>query len=294
MSSRWSRPRRCSRPVLAALFLRALGSVRVRAGGVGAQRLATAAGRPSCRPCCWCRSTAPASPGRGISIPDPPGMLVKNFAFLVLVWVAAGQAAIEAAPWRQQRRGRAAASTRAAGDRRSCSVGCTRTSAIELDGVRAARPRVLHRVRRLHGDTTRRAPRGDGGRHQSGAARSTPRRAWPARRCALGSAERVVGMGRALLAPFGWRRATLAAFLALDEPAEQIAFWERHLDTRGFRVATDTLLSVDRLRAVYAPPFLAFLPQPLRARHARAARALLRHASQPDERLCARAAAGRA
>jgi hypothetical protein len=26
-------------------------------------------------------------------IPDAPGMLVKNFAFLVLVWVAAGQAA---------------------------------------------------------------------------------------------------------------------------------------------------------------------------------------------------------
>ncbi len=26
-------------------------------------------------------------------IPDPPGMLVKNFAFLVLVWVVAGQAA---------------------------------------------------------------------------------------------------------------------------------------------------------------------------------------------------------
>ena len=26
-------------------------------------------------------------------IPDPPGMLVKNFAFLILVWVAAGQAA---------------------------------------------------------------------------------------------------------------------------------------------------------------------------------------------------------
>lgn len=26
-------------------------------------------------------------------IPDPPGLLVKNFAFLILVWVAAGQAA---------------------------------------------------------------------------------------------------------------------------------------------------------------------------------------------------------
>jgi hypothetical protein len=76
----------------------------------------------------------------------------------------------------------------------------------------------------------------------------------------LGTAERVVGMGRALLAPFGWRRATLAAFLALEQPAEQIAFWRRHLDTRGFRIATDALLSIDRLRAVYAAPFLAFLP----------------------------------
>ena len=26
-------------------------------------------------------------------IPDPPGMLIKNFAFLILVWVAAAQAA---------------------------------------------------------------------------------------------------------------------------------------------------------------------------------------------------------
>jgi len=26
-------------------------------------------------------------------IPDPPGMLIKNFAFLVLVWVAAARAA---------------------------------------------------------------------------------------------------------------------------------------------------------------------------------------------------------
>lgn len=77
----------------------------------------------------------------------------------------------------------------------------------------------------------------------------------------LGSAERIVAMGRALLAPFGWRRATLAAFLALEQPAEQIAFWRRHLDTRGFRVATDALLSIDRLRAVYAAPFLAFLPE---------------------------------
>jgi S-adenosylmethionine:diacylglycerol 3-amino-3-carboxypropyl transferase len=76
-----------------------------------------------------------------------------------------------------------------------------------------------------------------------------------------GAAERLVAVGRTLLAPFGWRRRTLAAFLALDEPAEQIAFWRRHLDTRGFRWATDTLLSFTWLRAVYASPFLACLPE---------------------------------
>ena len=76
-----------------------------------------------------------------------------------------------------------------------------------------------------------------------------------------GAAERLVAVGRALMAPFGWRRSTLAAFLALDEPAEQIAFWRRHLDTRGFRWATDTLLSFTWLRTVYASPFLACLPE---------------------------------
>ncbi len=76
-----------------------------------------------------------------------------------------------------------------------------------------------------------------------------------------GAAERLVAVGRVLLAPFGWRRRTLATFLALEEPAEQIAFWHRHLDTRGFRWATDTLLSFSWLRTVYASPFLACLPR---------------------------------
>jgi len=89
----------------------------------------------------------------------------------------------------------------------------------------------------------------------------------------LGSAERIVGMGRTLLAGFGWRRSTLAAFLALQQPAEQIAFWRRHLDTRGFRFATDALLSITWLRTVYAAPFLAFLPD----RFGRVMRARLAH-----------------
>ena len=99
----------------------------------------------------------------------------------------------------------------------------------------------------------------------------------------LGSAERIVGMGRALLAGFGWRRATLAAFLALEQPAEQIAFWRRHLDTRGFRVATDALFSITWLRTVYAPPFLAFLPDRFgRVMRARLARCFATHPNRTN------------
>ena len=99
----------------------------------------------------------------------------------------------------------------------------------------------------------------------------------------LGSAERIVGMGRTLLARFGWRRATLAAFLALEQPAEQIAFWRRHLDTRGFRVATDALFSITWLRTVYAAPFLAFLPDRFgRVMRARLARCFATHPNRTN------------
>lgn len=76
----------------------------------------------------------------------------------------------------------------------------------------------------------------------------------------VGAAERIVGMGRTLLGRFGWHPATLATFLALERPAEQIVFWRRYLDTRAFRLATDALFSVTWLRTVYAAPFLSFLP----------------------------------
>jgi hypothetical protein len=76
----------------------------------------------------------------------------------------------------------------------------------------------------------------------------------------VGAAERVVSFGRRLMAPFGWRRRTLASFLALENPAEQMAFWNQHLNTAGFRLAVDTFLSVAWLRVVYASPFLEILP----------------------------------
>jgi len=78
--------------------------------------------------------------------------------------------------------------------------------------------------------------------------------------CVRGAAERVMAFGRALAPAAGWRSTTLHAFLDLDDPAEQIAYWRRHLDTLRFRAAFDGLLSLTALRAVYAAPFLDFLP----------------------------------
>lgn len=75
-----------------------------------------------------------------------------------------------------------------------------------------------------------------------------------------GTAEHVMAFGRALAPAAGWRASTVHAFLDLDEPTEQIAYWRRHLDTRRFRVAVDGLLSLASLRTVYASPFLDFLP----------------------------------
>jgi S-adenosylmethionine:diacylglycerol 3-amino-3-carboxypropyl transferase len=80
-----------------------------------------------------------------------------------------------------------------------------------------------------------------------------------------GTAERVMAFGRAFAPLVGWSRARLAAFLELDDPAAQLELWRRELDTRRFRMAFDALFSVTALRAVYASPFLSFLPPRLGA-----------------------------
>jgi len=99
----------------------------------------------------------------------------------------------------------------------------------------------------------------------------------------VGSAERVMHVGRALLAPFGWRRRTLQDFLALDAPDAQQAFWATRLDTPGFRMATDALFSVRGLSAVYASPFLALLPPHFgRVMRTRLARTFARHANRTN------------
>ena len=76
-----------------------------------------------------------------------------------------------------------------------------------------------------------------------------------------GDAERVMQILRAFMPVIGWRIEAVRAFLALTNPAEQIAYWHAHLNTRRFRTAFDTLMSRPVLRTIYARQFLSFLPQ---------------------------------
>jgi S-adenosylmethionine:diacylglycerol 3-amino-3-carboxypropyl transferase len=80
-----------------------------------------------------------------------------------------------------------------------------------------------------------------------------------------GTAEHVMAFGRSLAPLAGWWPARLRAFLDLDDPAVQTAFWRQHLDTMRFRAALDGLMSLTALRAVYASTFLDFLPPRLGA-----------------------------
>ena len=75
-----------------------------------------------------------------------------------------------------------------------------------------------------------------------------------------GTAERLLDLGRGLLPLAGWRRPVLEAFLSLANPAEQLDFWRRNLDTRRFRGGIDLLLSFTALRRAYAAAFLEVLP----------------------------------
>ncbi len=79
-------------------------------------------------------------------------------------------------------------------------------------------------------------------------------------RASRGAAERMMGFWRAFAPAAGWTRPRVAEFLELDDPAEQLVFWRRHLDTARFRAAIDLMLSEAVLRALYAKAFLRCLP----------------------------------
>jgi S-adenosylmethionine:diacylglycerol 3-amino-3-carboxypropyl transferase len=75
-----------------------------------------------------------------------------------------------------------------------------------------------------------------------------------------GSAERILAFARSLAPLAGWNRRTVGAFLDLDDPKQQILYWQRHLDTRRFRAAFSFLFSRPVLRSVYSAAFLDGLP----------------------------------
>src|SRR6202030_3317558 len=65
--------------------------------------------------------------------------------------------------------------------------------------------------------------------------------------------------GRSILPLLGWTKSKLTLFLNMTDPAEQLDYWDRHLDTPLWRAAVDTALSPRFLRLAYAAPFIRSL-----------------------------------
>jgi len=78
-----------------------------------------------------------------------------------------------------------------------------------------------------------------------------------------GKAERVMDFMRFFAPLAGWWPSRVRAFVELEDPSEQMQYWNRELNTWRFRTALDGLFSFTALRSVYAPRFLDFLPKRL-------------------------------
>lgn len=76
-----------------------------------------------------------------------------------------------------------------------------------------------------------------------------------------GVAERLMAHGRWLFALMGWNPQNLKRFLTLEDPREQLRYWQERLDTQMFRAGMKVLFSPMVLRAAYAPGFLNCLPR---------------------------------
>jgi S-adenosylmethionine:diacylglycerol 3-amino-3-carboxypropyl transferase len=98
-----------------------------------------------------------------------------------------------------------------------------------------------------------------------------------------GRAERIMDFMRFFGPLAGWWPSRVRAFLDLDDPAEQMDYWQRQLNTWRFRTSIDTLLSVTALRSAYAPRLLDFLPKRLGSvMRGRMERCFERHANRTN------------
>ncbi|HTO76143.1 MAG TPA: DUF3419 domain-containing protein [Thermoanaerobaculia bacterium] len=101
-----------------------------------------------------------------------------------------------------------------------------------------------------------------------------------------GAAERLLDRGRRLAPLVGWRRSRLKDFLELEDPADQLTFWRRHLDGARFRAAMEAILSSLVLQKIYAKGFLHGLPRRLgRVMRSRLQRGFARHPNRGNSYL---------
>jgi hypothetical protein len=75
-----------------------------------------------------------------------------------------------------------------------------------------------------------------------------------------GTAEHLLAVARRFWPLLGGHRRRIRAFLELCDPAEQVAFWRRHFDTRRLRAALYFLFSLPTLRLIYSAALLDSLP----------------------------------
>jgi len=75
-----------------------------------------------------------------------------------------------------------------------------------------------------------------------------------------GIAERLLGYGRQFFGLVGWTEQRLGEFLHLNDPVEQIAYWDRFLNTRRLSAALDVALSRSILYRIYNRLFVDALP----------------------------------
>lgn len=99
----------------------------------------------------------------------------------------------------------------------------------------------------------------------------------------LGRVDRGMALLRECAPVVGWRARALRDFLDLDDPAEQVTYWRKHLDTARFRAALDVVLSRAVMQTVYAQPFLRVLPPRFgRVIRARLRRGVARHSNRAN------------
>ena len=76
-----------------------------------------------------------------------------------------------------------------------------------------------------------------------------------------GAIERLLSRGRTLFPLLGWTETRRRNFLSMRDPAEQLHYWRRTLNTKRWCMAVDTALSALVLRLVYTRPFIASVPR---------------------------------